>query len=547
MDFRERREELVVGIREIADRVAGLSIIHDQEEAGRRIPMKDICPFTVMGLFNRSLTNDNRMTIARELAQLLGVTEEVPRTFEAVPILNNQNTWFFDYAYRRGKDDLDNLWELFSRALIWTESPTELARQAFVESYDRVAAQRKVGWKITLGLFWMRPWLFPTLDENSRKYLTRNCKITLGQSGPRGRVNGLEYLKLCDTLVARFHEETFPVHSFPELSLEAWSGSGNENKNAVIVPGDNQRSSKATSGADAAGEYTLQNILDDGGFFTIMELQEILKKWKLKKNLILQGPPGTGKTWLAKRLGYALVGTRSGNRLRSVQFHPNLSYEDFIRGYRPGAEGRLTLVDGPFLEIATEAQTRPEEDFVLIIEEINRGNPAQIFGEMLTLLEADKRIPEEALELSHRREPGEKVFLPPNLYVLGTMNIADRSLALVDLALRRRFAFVDLAPRLDKHWMNWMVTNFEIDEVLLSQMRDNLLELNKYIAQDPELGPQFRIGHSFVTPSAKSRLGDLRNWYRQVIETEILPLLAEYWFNDAAKVREAGESLLRGI
>ncbi len=148
------------------------------------------------------------------------------------------------------------------------------------------------------------------------------------------------------------------------------------------------------------------------------------------------------------------MGQKDENSLRAVQFHPNLSYEDFVRGWRPSGEGKLTLVDGPFLEIINEAKKDASIKHVVVIEEINRGNSAQILGEMLTLLEADKRTPSEALELSYRRTEGERIHIPANLYVIGTMNIADRSLALVDLALRRRFAFFDLKPTFGDAWRN---------------------------------------------------------------------------------------------
>ena len=196
--------------------------------------------------------------------------------------------------------------------------------------------------------------------------------------------------------------------------------------------------------------YTIDDIVADGSFLTAEELQRILDRWRSKKNLILQGPPGTGKTWLAKRLGFALVGSKdretTRSRLRVVQFHPSLAYEDFVRGWRPSGEGRLALVDGILMQAIEAAASEPDRPFVLVIEEINRGNPAQIFGEMLTLLEDTKRSPSEAIELAYRKGD-ERVYVPENLYVIGTMNVADRSLAIVDFALRRRFAFVDLEPR----------------------------------------------------------------------------------------------------
>ena len=181
-------------------------------------------------------------------------------------------------------------------------------------------------------------------------------------------------------------------------------------------------------------------------------LEEILEHFQLKKNLILQGPPGTGKTWLARKLAFALIGNKDQDKVQAVQFHPNLSYEDFVRGWRPSGDGKLDLVDGPFMEMINVARNDLDSDYVIVIEEINRGNPAQVFGEMLTLLETDKRKESEALALSYRKTKGERVYIPENVYVIGTMNIADRSLALVDLAFRRRFAFEELEPIFGPPW-----------------------------------------------------------------------------------------------
>ena len=396
-----------------------------------------------------------------------------------------------------------------------------------------------------MGLYWIRPWIFPTLDEPSREYMKNKLGMEIGSNGPVGRCDANDYLTVRDTLNDKFQDDDFPVHSFPGLALAAMRG-GNANSTAIDL-GSEDSNTNVISESEAMDPYSLDNIVSDGCFVGRENLEMIFERLKTKKNLILQGPPGTGKTWLARRLAYALMGQRDDRKVRSVQFHPNLSYEDFIRGYRPMGEGKLSLVDGPFLEVINAATSDSQGKHAIVIEEINRGNPAQIFGEMLTLLEASKRKSEEALELCYRRSDGERVFIPKNMYVIGTMNIADRSLALVDLALRRRFAFISLEPTLGDPWKNWMQDNFSIDAEILKEIEQRINALNSCISGEPSLGPQFQVGHSYVTPPSGTMIEDAEEWFRQVVETEIGPLLDEYWFDNLAQSDAAKNDLLKGF
>ena len=291
--------------------------------------------------------------------------------------------------------------------------------------------------------------------------------------------------------------------------------------------------------------YSIGSIVEEGCFIEGGRLEEILEHFQLKKNLILQGPPGTGKTWLARKLAFALIGHKDESKVQAVQFHSNLSYEDFVRGWRPSGDGRLDLVDGPFLEMIEAARSDLDSDYVMVIEEINRGSPAQVFGEMLTLLEADKRKESEALGLSYRKSEGERVYIPDNVYVIGTMNIADRSLALVDLAFRRRFAFEELEPTFGQPWRDWVSQNCGIDAQFLSDIEVRLGNLNKQIADDRTLGRQFQVGHSYVTPSAV--IPDPLTWFSRVVEKEIGPLLDEYWFDSPETAQQAKSVLLEGL
>lgn len=293
--------------------------------------------------------------------------------------------------------------------------------------------------------------------------------------------------------------------------------------------------------------YTTQNIVDEGCFLDEDHLQRLLTRLRDKKNLILQGPPGTGKSWLAKRLGFALIGSKDAEKVFAVQFHPSLAYEDFVRGFRPKGNGRLEVADGVFLHAVNEAQESPESQFVVVIEEINRGNPAQIFGELLTLLETDKRTEEEQIELPYADAHGDRsIYLPENLHVVGTMNLADRSLAMVDFALRRRFAFATLKPQLGSRWRQWVVSELGVDKNLAQDIAHRIERLNEEIEADPDLGPNFSVGHSFVTPPEPLVTGTTRAWFQEVVETEIGPLLEEYWFDHPSKAKQAAGELLEG-
>ena len=276
-------------------------------------------------------------------------------------------------------------------------------------------------------------------------------------------------------------------------------------------------------------------------------LEEYLERLRTKKNIILQGPPGTGKTWLAKKLGFALIGSIDQGQMTRVQFHPNLSYEDFIRGWRPVGDGKLDLADGPLMDAINSAIARPYLPHVVVIEEINRGNPAQIFGEMLTLLESDKRSKSEALKLSYSRDASETVYVPDNLYLIGTMNIADRSLALVDLALRRRFAFLDLEPQFNTAWSDWAQKHGSLPSEFITDIRARITTLNQHIASSNTLGAQFVVGHSYLTPHENTPIADSNEWFRQVVTTEIAPLLEEYWFDQQETAKEETRLLLEGI
>jgi 5-methylcytosine-specific restriction endonuclease McrBC GTP-binding regulatory subunit McrB len=241
-------------------------------------------------------------------------------------------------------------------------------------------------------------------------------------------------------------------------------------------------------------------------------------------------------------VAHVLAGGADPERIDVVQFHQSYSYEDFVQGLRPNTSGGFSLQPGTFLRFCERARAT-SAPYVLIIDEINRGNLSRIFGEVLTLIEADKRSPGFAITLAYQRE-GELFYVPENVFIVGLMNTADRSLALVDYALRRRFAFLDLHPEFQSSRFKDYLSSRGVSPELVSQIVSRMVTLNESIADDwKNLGPGFQIGHSFFCPSATETNPD-RSWYDEVIRTEILPLIREYWFDDPDRQRSIERELL---
>jgi|TARA_B100001971_G_C18256470_1_gene582600 MoxR-like ATPase len=277
-------------------------------------------------------------------------------------------------------------------------------------------------------------------------------------------------------------------------------------------------------------------------FMSEENFKEYLGLLGSKKNIVLQGPPGVGKTFVAKRLAYSLLGSKDDTKVEMIQFHQSYAYEDFIQGYRPNpdSDGGFTLTTGIFYNICKRAENNPQSNYVLVIDEINRGNLSKIFGELLMLIEADKRGEEYQLSLTYA--PVEKFSVPENLYLIGTMNTADRSIAMVDYALRRRFSFLSLMPEFNKRFDN-ALKSAGFSKKLRKNIIDRVSALNEEIRSDKNnLGDGYQIGHSYFCPDGSKPYND--DWYNRKIKYEIEPLLKEYWFDEQERVDGLLENLL---
>jgi len=255
-----------------------------------------------------------------------------------------------------------------------------------------------------------------------------------------------------------------------------------------------------------------------------------------KMNLILQGAPGVGKTFTAKRLAYSLMGEKDDSRIEFVQFHQNYSYEDFVMGYRPSGDS-YELKYGIFYQFCKKAENQTDKKFFFIIDEINRGNLSKIFGELLMLIEKDYRGTKATLAYN-----GMPFSVPKNLYIVGMMNTADRSLAMIDYALRRRFSFFEMAPAFESK--GFKEYQHSLDNRTFNELISEIVKLNGEISRDKSLGKGFCIGHSYFCGKTKETCTN--EWMQSVVNYDILPMLSEYWFDDDTKVQR-WDHILHGV
>lgn len=373
-----------------------------------------------------------------------------------------------------------------------------------------------------------------------KRYAVAVCRVTRGMAETDGMGIGFAIIEklrrpvLLDEMKAHPLLQASEPLNFSQASIlrltEAEFNAVMDLSEAEIEP-----SAPATPGYDM--EAALKDL-----FMTQERLAGICSTLRRKKNLVLQGAPGTGKTFVARRLAYLLMGVKDESRAPMVQFHQSMSYEDFVQGWRPDGSGGFKLCNGPFYRFCRQAMTRLDEPHVFIIDEVNRGNLSKILGELMMLIEPDKRSPAYALPLTYSSSQEDRFYVPENVHLIGTMNTADRSLSMVDYALRRRFAFTEMEPGFSHPAFRTVLDEKQVTGSVCDRIIQGMTSVNDRIASDTaNLGPGYRLGHSFFVPSMP--VADAESWLADVLTHEILPLLQEYWVDDPKQLNAARQSL----
>lgn len=659
LSYKDDRTELVKWIYEDLGQVKSVggnsltNYLHMEDGS----PIEDIDPFSVYGIFNRTMSWENRIRLLEKFKRHFNLKSELPQEFNGVPTIFAMKSFFFHWIKDEKYDKIISAqWNLYEKVVKGEDMSME---------FNKVLEFGMAKYSLTMCLYWINPDKYLALDSRNREFLKK-----YGLKGDFSIFDYSIYSDFLNQVTTKMENGEIPFKSFKEISYSAWKNTsesehekspkeeskpvhsdsthqywwlvanpkiwslsnlniGEEQayrlfndeghkrrifqnfldaKEGDIVIGYESTPtlqivallevSKATDGKTIIFKKTetlltpidystIKNIPElvgmeylknqQGSFFKltadefdiIMEIIreenpthpaaplekytkedflrdvfvteddfETLKSLLLrKKNLILQGAPGVGKTYAAIRLAQAIMGEIDNSRIEQVQFHQNYCYEDFMMGFKPNDNGGFDMRTGIFYNFCKRAAADKDNHYFFIIDEINRGNLSKIFGELLMLIENDYR--DHTIKLSYRDE---RFSVPKNLHIIGMMNTADRSLAMIDYALRRRFSFFEMKPGFESKGFESYMEAFGSPQ--LEKVIDAIVELNKEITRD--LGSGFCIGHSYFCKLGEVN-NDLLKEINEIVEYEIIPMLREYWFDNDNKFREEADKLKEAL
>ena len=464
-----------------------------------------------------------RETVLSGNSEWLALLEDIIRRNPLVYIL--VSTGFLGWFQDRHGNALGSLQAFWSKGDI----PIDKRISAFVAKvpdiriYAKDNYQRHIGpgsmlASVSVLLMALDPEEYPPYrwDPFKRAYERTGYPFSSGDDEAVFYEHAMTFL---DQLVRRASERGF---SRPCNRLEA---------QAVVWWREMKTGSESEEGLPQLPNLRLQ-ALADKILFNVGFLQEIDLSLTDNKQVIFQGPPGTGKTYVAQAVAKHLAGSK--DRVTLVQFHPSYAYEDFVQGFRPtlvNGQPGFELMDGPLLRAARHAREEPDAKHFLVIDEINRSNVAKVFGELYFLLE----YRDEEITLQYQRDDEEKFSLPPNLYIIGTMNTADRSIALVDLALRRRFYFVEFHP--DEEPVKGVLRRWlESNHPEMTWVADVVEEANKLLETDR---------HAAIGPSYFMKDELDKDMVERIWKHSVLPYIEERRFGRDEEIEEFNFDKLR--
>ena len=399
LEFKNNRKELIEKIK--------LVFNSNKIEIPNIINEEDIDPFTIFGLFNKGLS-ERRTKILKGIANIFEINSKTPEEFYCVPVYRNFNSNFYN-PLQNEKNDIEALWNIFEASINYADNKTNENREAFIKYYNLAKDIKGNKWKLTMGLCWIRPFNYISLDPYDIELIIKYNLIPAEylkyiKKSDNSIPNAEEYLIICNIMIENIKNNNYKFNNFFELSDYALY--------IVCVTRNKNKEGNTMNIENNFNKYDKNKFLQEV-YITEKEYDKLKNLILDKKNIILQGSAGVGKSYAAKRLAYSIIGEKDNERVKMIQFHQSYSYEDFIMGYRPTESG-FELKEGVFYKFCEDARNDEGNDYFLIINEINRGNISKIFGELFMLIENDKRGEEYALELVYKDDENflsQKIFI----------------------------------------------------------------------------------------------------------------------------------------